>query len=71
MDKPADPATPFSEVYQAFYDDLARRSASPNRRPTNGDLTLPLADPAWTGMILITYSSQALSAASFGLWRDR
>jgi hypothetical protein len=23
MDKPADPATPFAEVYQAFFDDLA------------------------------------------------
>jgi hypothetical protein len=23
MDKPADPATPFGEVYQAFLDDLA------------------------------------------------
>ena len=22
MDKPADPATPFHEVYQAFFDDL-------------------------------------------------
>ena len=23
MDKPADPATPFGEVYQSFFDDLA------------------------------------------------
>ena len=23
MDKPADPATPFAEVYQSFLDDLA------------------------------------------------
>ena len=25
MDKPADPATPFAEVYQASHDDLAKR----------------------------------------------
>jgi hypothetical protein len=24
MDKPADPSTPFGEVYQSFLDDLAR-----------------------------------------------
>jgi excisionase family DNA binding protein len=26
MDKPADPATPFAEVYQAFFDDLVAHS---------------------------------------------
>ena len=31
MDKPADPATPFGEVYQAFLDDLAKRAASLQR----------------------------------------
>ena len=27
MDKPADPATPFREVYQAFLDDLANEDS--------------------------------------------
>jgi hypothetical protein len=30
MDKPADPATPFAEVYQAFYDDLAKEGTKPS-----------------------------------------
>jgi site-specific recombinase XerD len=30
MDKPADPATPFAEVYQAFYIDLAREGTKPS-----------------------------------------
>ena len=29
MDKPADPATPFGEVYQAFLDDLALEGTKP------------------------------------------
>ena len=29
MDKPADPATPFREVYQAFFDDLASEGTKP------------------------------------------
>lgn len=29
MDKPADPATPFAEVYQAFFDDLALEGTNP------------------------------------------
>jgi len=28
MDKPADPATPFAEVYQSFLDDLALEGLS-------------------------------------------
>ena len=30
MDKPADPATPFGEVYQAFLDDLVRYGRKPS-----------------------------------------
>ena len=30
MDKPADPATPFAEVYQAFLDDLALEGTKPS-----------------------------------------
>ena len=30
MDKPADPATPFGEVYQAFLDDLALEGTKPS-----------------------------------------
>ena len=30
MDKPADPATPFGEVYQAFLDDLANEGRKPS-----------------------------------------
>jgi len=30
MDKPADPATPFGQVYQAFLDDLALEGAKPS-----------------------------------------
>ena len=30
MDKPADPATPFAEVYQAFYDDLTKEGIKPS-----------------------------------------
>ena len=29
MDKPADPATPFGEVYQAFFDDLTLEGTKP------------------------------------------
>ena len=29
MDKPADPATPFGEVYQSFFDDLALEGTKP------------------------------------------
>jgi hypothetical protein len=29
MDKPADPATPFGEVYQSFLDDLAPEGTEP------------------------------------------
>jgi len=29
MDKPADPATPFGEVYQSFFDDLALKGTKP------------------------------------------
>jgi hypothetical protein len=29
MDKPANPATPFGEVYQAFYDDLVKQGTKP------------------------------------------
>ena len=29
MDKPADPATPFGEVYQAFLDDLTLEGTKP------------------------------------------
>ena len=32
MDKPADPATPFGEVYQAFLDDLDARGHASQRR---------------------------------------
>ena len=31
MDKPADPATPFAEVHQAFYADLAKEGTKPSR----------------------------------------
>jgi hypothetical protein len=30
MDKPADPATPFGEVYQSFLDDLALEGLKPS-----------------------------------------
>jgi hypothetical protein len=30
MDKPAEPATPFAEVYQAFLDDLAKEGRKPS-----------------------------------------
>ena len=30
MDKPADPATPFGEVYQSFLDDLAKEGTKPS-----------------------------------------
>jgi hypothetical protein len=30
MDKPADPATPLPEVYQAFFDDLAKEGTKPS-----------------------------------------
>ena len=30
MDKPADPATPFGEVYQSFLDDLALEGIKPS-----------------------------------------
>jgi hypothetical protein len=30
MDKPADPATPFAEVYQSFLDDLALEGTKPS-----------------------------------------
>jgi hypothetical protein len=30
MDKPADPATPFGEVYQSFLDDLAPEGTKPS-----------------------------------------
>lgn len=30
MDTPADPATPLREVYQAFFDDLAREGRKPS-----------------------------------------
>ena len=29
MDKPADPTTPFAEVYQSFFDDLALEGTKP------------------------------------------
>jgi hypothetical protein len=34
MDKPADPATPFAEVYQSFFDDLALEGTKRERRRT-------------------------------------
>ena len=30
MDKPADPETPFAEVYQAFYAELTREGTKPS-----------------------------------------
>ena len=33
MDKPIDPATPFAEVYQSFFDDLALDGTKPTNRP--------------------------------------
>jgi hypothetical protein len=30
MDKPADPATPFAEVYQSFLDDLVKYGRKPS-----------------------------------------
>ena len=51
MDKPADPATPFREVYQAFYTDLAQegtKSSTIARSRYNGsasDLPAELPRP--------------------------
>ena len=36
MDKPADPATPFGEVYQSFYDDLAKEGHQALDHPPTG-----------------------------------